>query len=94
MHINLSPEMEKFVQSKVETGFYSNATEVIRDAIRRMHEEDMRIAAMRLAIHAGDAQLEMGQGVADTPERMQRDTARAKDTARRGKKVSSNLTPQ
>jgi len=38
MHINLSPEMEQFVQRKVDTGFYSNASEVIRDAIRRMHE--------------------------------------------------------
>lgn len=34
MHINLSPEMENFIKSRVSSGFYGNATEVIRDAIR------------------------------------------------------------
>jgi putative addiction module CopG family antidote len=36
MHVNLSPEMESYIKGKVSTGFYGNATEVIRDAIRRM----------------------------------------------------------
>jgi len=93
MHINLSPEMEKFVQSKVDTGFYSNATEVIRDAIRRMREEDERIASMRAALERGDAQLDNGQGTAYTPELMQRVAAKAKGNARRGKKVSPDVTP-
>jgi antitoxin ParD1/3/4 len=45
MHINLSPEIEQYLQSKVGTGFYSNASEVVRDAIRRMWEEDDRLKA-------------------------------------------------
>jgi putative addiction module CopG family antidote len=32
MHINLSPEMEHYIKGKVASGFYGNATEVIRDA--------------------------------------------------------------
>ena len=40
MHINLWPEIEQYLQAKVGTGFYSNATEVVRDAIRRMWMED------------------------------------------------------
>lgn len=36
MHVNLSDEMEGFIRSKVGSGFYGNATEVIRDAVRRM----------------------------------------------------------
>jgi putative addiction module CopG family antidote len=28
--------MESYIKRKVSTGFYGNATEVIRDAIRRM----------------------------------------------------------
>ena len=35
MHVNLSAEMEGFIKEKVAGGFYGNATEVIRDAIRR-----------------------------------------------------------
>ena len=45
MHVNLSPEMEGFIKEKVASGFYGNATEVIRDAIRRMQTDDARIAA-------------------------------------------------
>jgi antitoxin ParD1/3/4 len=40
MHINLSDEMERYIKSKVATGFYGSATEVIRDAIRRMQASD------------------------------------------------------
>jgi antitoxin ParD1/3/4 len=93
MHINLSPEMEKFVQSKVDTGFYSNASEVIRDAIRRMREEEEKVAAMRAALKAGDEQLDKGQGVAYTPDLMQRAANKAKDNARRGRKVNPDVIP-
>jgi antitoxin ParD1/3/4 len=66
MHVNLSPEMEGFVKSKVEAGFYGNATEVIRDALRRMQAEDIRMAAWKAAIQVGDEQLDQGEGIAYT----------------------------
>lgn len=66
MHVNLSPEMEGFIKSKVASGFYNNATEVIRDAIRRMQAEEARVDAWRAAIQIGDEQLERGEGLAYT----------------------------
>lgn len=36
MHISLTPELEKIVRSKVESGMYNNASEVIRESIRMM----------------------------------------------------------
>jgi antitoxin ParD1/3/4 len=45
MHINLSDEMERYIKSKVATGFYGSATEVIRDAIRRLQTSDLQTAA-------------------------------------------------
>ena len=68
MHVNLSPEMEGFIKSKVSGGFYGNATEVIRDAIRRMQAEESRLAAWQAAIAKGDAQLDRGEGITYTPE--------------------------
>jgi len=68
MHVNLSPEMEGFIKAKVASGFYGNATEVIRDAIRRMQAEEGRIAAWQAAVKLGDDQLNRGEGVAYTPE--------------------------
>lgn len=63
MHVNLSPEMEGFIKSKVSGGFYGNATEVIRDAIRRMQAEEGRIADWQAAIRKGDEQLDRGEGI-------------------------------
>ena len=68
MHVNLSPEMESFIRTKVASGFYGNATEVIRDAIRRMQAEEGRIAAWQAAIKVGDDQLNRGEGIAYTSE--------------------------
>jgi len=68
MHVNLSPEMEGFIKSKVTGGFYGNATEVIRDAIRRMQADENRIAAWQAAIKKGDEQLDRGEGIAYTDE--------------------------
>jgi antitoxin ParD1/3/4 len=64
MHINLSPEMESYIKGKVAGGFYGNATEVIRDAIRRMQADEERRVAFRAAVAAGDSELDRGEGVA------------------------------
>ena len=62
MHVNLSSEMEGYIKQKVAGGFYGNATEVIRDAIRRMSAEELRATAWRTAIARGDAELDRGEG--------------------------------
>ena len=68
MHINLSPEMEGFIKNQVSSGAYGNATEVIRDAVRRLQAEETRAAAWRAAIAQGDAQLKRGEGIAYSAE--------------------------
>jgi antitoxin ParD1/3/4 len=92
MHINLSAEMEQYLQSKVGTGFYSNASEVVRDAIRRMREEDEKLAALRAAVQVGDEQIERGEGIPYTPERLEAITTKAFANSRQGKKVNPDVT--
>jgi antitoxin ParD1/3/4 len=93
MHINLSPEMEQFLQRKVDTGFYANASEVVRDAIRRMHEEDEKVAALQRALKEGDDQLDGGEGVAYTSDLLTRATTKAREHARSGRKVNPDVKP-
>lgn len=38
MNISLTPELCNIVQAKVASGMYSNASEVIRDAIRQLDQ--------------------------------------------------------
>lgn len=54
MHINLSPEMEGFIKNLVKSGEYGNATEVIRDAVRRLKAQEIHKAAWRHAIEQGE----------------------------------------
>ncbi len=75
MHINLSKEMEAYIRSKVEGGFYGNATEVIRDAIRRMHDEDAQLTVFQAAVDEGETELERGEGILGTDTTI-RDIAR------------------
>ena len=61
MHISLTPELEAQIRSKVETGHYNNASEVIRDALRFMinHEELvnlMKLDALRKELALGEKQ--------------------------------------
>lgn len=93
MHINLSPEIEHYLQAKVGTGFYSNASEVIRDAIRRMREEDEKLEKLRAAVQIGDEQLERGEGIVYSASRLEAITEKALSNARNGKKVSADVTP-
>lgn len=93
MHINLPPEMEKFLQSKVDSGFYTNATEVVRDAIRQMFEEDQKVSALRAALKTGDDQLDKGERRTYTPELLEQITTTAKTNVRRGKKVNPDVVP-
>lgn len=40
MNISLSLQMARFIRGKVKSGEYTNASEVVRDAVRRMQEAE------------------------------------------------------
>lgn len=70
MHISLTPELETQVRSKVQSGLYNNASEVIREALRFMQQHEelvglMKLDALRKELSAGAAQAEAGQFVDD-----------------------------
>ena len=93
MHVNLSPEMEGFIKGKVASGFYGNATEVIRDAIRRMQAEESRDAAWQAAIKKGDGQLDRGEGVAYTREALEAMTQSALGAVHSGRPADPDVLP-
>ncbi len=48
MNINLTPQLEKLVRSKVASGLYTSASEVVREALRLMDEQDkLRVAKLQ-----------------------------------------------
>jgi antitoxin ParD1/3/4 len=45
MNVSLTPELEKFVASKVDSGRYTSASEVVREALRLLVEQDQSRAS-------------------------------------------------
>jgi len=93
MHINLSPEIEQYLQLKVGSGFYSNASEVIRDAIRRMRDEDDKLERLRAAVQRGDESLDRGEGHSYSSDRLEAITQKAFSNSRNGKIINIDVKP-
>jgi antitoxin ParD1/3/4 len=62
MNVSLTPELERFVQEKVESGLYQTASEVVREALRLLNERDQARSQLRADVHAGFDQLARGEG--------------------------------
>jgi antitoxin ParD1/3/4 len=64
MNVSLTPELDKFVADKVESGRYNSASEVVREALRLLEEHDRargaQIAAFNKELGARLASLESG----------------------------------
>ncbi|MBN9462827.1 MAG: type II toxin-antitoxin system ParD family antitoxin [Burkholderiales bacterium] len=63
MNVNLTPQLEEMVRAKVASGMYTSASEVVREALRLMEEQD-RLRAARLEQLRSDIRkgLESGPG--------------------------------
>jgi antitoxin ParD1/3/4 len=67
MNVSLTPELEQFVASKVATGRYNSASEVMREALRLLEEHDQargaQIAAFNQELGQRLAALDRGEHV-------------------------------
>lgn len=58
-NVNLTDELDQFVATKVKSGRFENASEVVRAGLRTLEREEQRyeakLAALRLAIDEADA---------------------------------------
>ncbi len=59
----LGKDLEAFVREKVDSGTYSSASEVLRDALRRMAEEERKERELLIALDAGLASRRAKPGV-------------------------------
>ena len=62
MNVSLTPELERLVNEKVESGLYQTASEVVREALRLLKDRDQAREQLRLDVQAGFDQLARGEG--------------------------------
>lgn len=89
MNVSLTPELEKFIESKVESGRYTSASEVVREALRLLEKKDQHEAERAEALKAFQAEMDRRSAEADAGKVMDVDEAFAqlwaKSAARRKK---------
>ena len=65
MNVSLTPELDEFVHTKVESGMYHSASEVVREGLRILKERDevraKALSELRQAIESGKDRIERGE---------------------------------
>ena len=70
LNVTITPHFSKFIRDKVKSGRYSNASEVVREALRRLEQEEMITQQSTIldpdnvqeAVLAGLRSIERGEG--------------------------------
>lgn len=84
MNVNLTPQLEELVRSKVASGLYTSASEVVREALRLMDEQD-RLREAKLHQLRDDVR----QGMASGPRQpWSADEVKREGRARRARKAA------
>ena len=89
MSMTLSPQLEDLIRQKVEVGLYSDVESVVREALRLLDEQDLRLQRLRSAIDEG----EEGEELPWTPELMEQLTREAEEMVRQGIAPDSDVCP-
>lgn len=67
MNVSLTPELEKLVNDKVKSGRYNSASEVVRESLRLLQDQDelkrIRTDELRREIMLGVEQIRNGEGI-------------------------------
>ncbi len=88
MNVSLTPELEKLVEKKVKSGRYQSASEVVREGLRLLDDQDrlreLRLDTVRQQIKVGLDQLDRGEGIPgdEVLKRLQKKSAAAKRRSR------------
>jgi antitoxin ParD1/3/4 len=62
MNVSLTPELETMIAEKVRSGLYHSASEVVREGLRLLMQED-ELKRLKLGIAAGVEELSVGRRI-------------------------------
>jgi len=94
MQISFAPKDEAYLESLVEAGYYTDITEAIRDAVRRMRDNYNQPDPFVEAVMKGRQSLKEGKGKPYTRELMEQIRREAIESAIRGEPVNPDVIPQ
>lgn len=90
MNVTLTPQLEALISQKVASGRYTNASEVVREALRLLEERDCR-ELLRAAIAIGDEQFARGEFVVWSTDTMRELIQEAEAEDRKGLPIRDDV---
>jgi antitoxin ParD1/3/4 len=94
MNIVFPPIDESYIKAKIDDGYYSNATELVRDAVRRLREiDDNKYSRLVAALELGEQAVREGRTEAYTPQLLDQIEKDARKKAARGERPNPDVCP-
>ena len=97
MNINFASVDAEFIKGKVKAGYYCNATELVRDAVRKLRESDQenedKHDRLIAALEEGEASIREHGTIPYTPELLERITKEALEDFANGVKPDPDVCP-
>jgi antitoxin ParD1/3/4 len=92
MNVSLTPELEEMIRIKVESGLYMSASEVVREALRKMQDND-KLSRIRHSLAESRAQYERGEYFELTDDLWNEIEREAKEAEKRGDSINVDVKP-
>ena len=92
MNVSLTPQLEAMIRQRVESGRYNNASEVVREALRRLEEHE-QLMHLRSLLAVGLEDERRGDLVEFTPELMDDIYREAEELFRNGAEPDPDVCP-
>jgi antitoxin ParD1/3/4 len=98
--LTLPPQLEAMIQKKIESGSYSDPSDVVQAALRLLEEhdrqaseDDERLLRLRAALKIGQDQVDRGEGRPYTPELREAIRAEARRKWAAGEQPNDDVVP-
>ena len=92
MSVSLTPQLEAMIRERVESGRYTNASEVVGDALRHLEEHE-RLQHLRSLLAVGLEEAQRGELVEFTPELLEDIDRRAEEWFRQDVEPDPDVCP-
>jgi len=93
MNIDFPPVDEGYIKAKVKSGHYADESELIRDAVRRMREQDEKREQLLAALRVGEEDIAAGQCRIYNSDLFAEIVRNAKEKTASGRKPKPEVTP-
>ncbi|MCC6942948.1 MAG: type II toxin-antitoxin system ParD family antitoxin [Thermomicrobiales bacterium] len=93
MAVTLTPQIEEIIRKKIEAGQYSDASELVGEAVLQLDARDQKLERLRAALQSGIDQADRGELIPWTPDLLDRLEREAEEMVRLGTPIKPDVQP-